>query len=117
VEHDSVVSLVARKNSSISERVSGSGRKQLQRLDLAAHAYQRSLAADVLGDGTGWARPMEFVPNLMRIKSGAIRCAIPVELVRVKSNSRSWSRLLPAKLQLSEQAQTPVRRLRDACGR
>ena len=121
MDHDLVVSLVAGKSLSISGRVSDSGRNQYQRLAVALRAYHRSLATDVLRDGTGWVRRMDgskFVCNLKGIKSSAIRCAIPIELVRVKSHSQDLgSRLLPAKLQLIEQAQTPVRRLKDACGR
>ena len=38
VEHDSVVSVVARNSRSIPERVSGSGRKQFYRLNAAPQA-------------------------------------------------------------------------------
>jgi hypothetical protein len=91
VEHDSVVSIVARNGLSISERVSGSIRMQLYRLDVAPQAYQSSFAADVLGNDTGWVRLMhrsKFVSNLVGVHSGAIKCAMPVELVCAKSNSQ-----------------------------
>ena len=76
MEHDSVVSIVARNGLSISERVSGSIRMQLYRLDVAPQAYQSSFAADVLGNDTGWVRLMhrsKFVSNLMRGHSGATK--------------------------------------------
>jgi hypothetical protein len=53
VEHDSVVSLVASNGCSIPERVSGSGRLQLYRLDMAPQAYQSIFAANVLGNDSG----------------------------------------------------------------
>ncbi len=91
MEHDSVVSIVARNSLSISERASGSGHMQLDRLDVAPQAYQSSFAANVLGNDTGWVpkvpRPF-FVSNLVGIHSGTIRCAMPVKLACVKSNSQ-----------------------------
>jgi hypothetical protein len=91
VEHDSVVGIVTRNGFSISERVSGSGHMRLYRLNVAPQAYQSSFAADVLGNDTEWVRLMpgsKFVSNLVGIHSGAIKCAMPVELVCAKSNSQ-----------------------------
>lgn len=68
MEHDSVVSVVARNGLSISERVSGNGRMQLYCLDLAPQVYQSSFAAEVSGNDTGWVRLMpesKFMSNLV----------------------------------------------------
>ena len=89
VEHDSVVSVIARNGLSIPERASGSRHMQLDRLDLAPQAYQSSFAADILGNDTGWVRHVPrpcSVSNLVGIHCGAIKCAMSVELACVKSN-------------------------------
>jgi len=91
VEHDSVISEVGRNGLAISEPVSGSEHMQLCRLDVAPQAYQSSFVADVFGNDTGWVRPVpgsKFVSNLLGIHSGAISCAMPVELVCAKSTSQ-----------------------------
>jgi hypothetical protein len=90
VEHDSVVSVVARNNLSISEWVSGSRRRQPCLLDVAPQAYQSSFAANILRNNMGRVRLMpgsRFVSN-QGIDCGAIRCAMPVEPVCAKSNSQ-----------------------------
>ena len=90
VEHDSVVSVVARNKLSIPERVSGSRRKQPYLLDVAPQAYQSSFAANILRNNMGWVGLMprsKSVSNQVGIE-GAIRCARPVELVCAKSNSQ-----------------------------
>jgi len=91
VEHDSVIGVIGGNCVSISERVSGSGRKQLYDLHLTPQAYHSSFAADVLESDTAWIRLMQgpkVMSRLVRIQPGAMRCAIPVELVNVKTNSQ-----------------------------
>ena len=56
VEHDSVISVIRGNCFSISERVSGSGRKQLYGLHLTPQAYHPSFAADVLESDTARVR-------------------------------------------------------------
>ncbi|MBV8362276.1 MAG: hypothetical protein JO189_30730 [Deltaproteobacteria bacterium] len=91
MEYDSVDGIVAWNRFSISERVSGSGHVRLYRLNVAPRAYQSSFVAYVLENDTEWIRFMpgsKFVSNLVGTNSGAIKCAMPVELVCAKSNSQ-----------------------------
>jgi hypothetical protein len=90
VEHDSGFSIVACNTLPISERVSGSGRTQLYRLDVAQQAYQTCFAADVLGNDRGQLRLMHgltFLSNQVGLHSDWVRRATAVELVCASRNS------------------------------
>ncbi len=102
VEHDSVVSAGALRELALDfpERVSGSGRDEVDSLRVTPRVHHSGFAADLVGaapepssDGYDMfvvrlAHGLTIMSNLVGIKPGAIKCAMSVELVLTKINSQ-----------------------------